>query len=37
MFKKLLRSTIFISIVKWAAPRVWAAIKKRRATSTLKK
>ena len=31
MFAKLFRSTIFISIVKWAAPRVWVYIKKRRA------
>lgn len=33
MFAKLLRSTVFISIVKWAAPRIWAYIKKRRAMS----
>lgn len=31
MLPKLLRSTVFLSIVRWAAPRIWAYIKRRRA------
>lgn len=31
MLPKLLRSTLFLSIVRWAVPRIWAAIKRRRA------
>ncbi len=31
MLPKLLRSTIFLSIVRWVIPKIWAQIKKRRA------
>lgn len=31
MLGKLLRSAVFIKIVKWAAPKIWEQIKKRRA------
>jgi hypothetical protein len=31
MLPKLLRSTLFLSIARWAVPRIWAYIKKRRA------
>jgi len=35
MFKKLLRSTIFISLVRWALPRIIAYIKKRHAAKSV--
>jgi hypothetical protein len=37
MFKKLLRSTVFISLVKWALPRIIAYIKRRHAAKSVKR
>jgi hypothetical protein len=37
MLPKLLRSTLVISIIRWAAPRIWAAIKRRRALKDIKR
>lgn len=34
MLPKLLRSTLFLSIARWAIPKIWAYIKKRRATTS---
>lgn len=31
MFKKFFRSAFFLRILMWAAPKIWAQIKKRRA------
>lgn len=30
LLMRLMRSTVFIAFVKWAAPKVWAKIKQRR-------
>jgi hypothetical protein len=37
MFKKLLRSTVFIGLVKWALPRIIAYIRKRHAANSVKR
>lgn len=36
MLPKLLRSTIFLSIIRWAIPKIWAQIKRRNAMSARK-